>query len=171
MLAAVTGVLSARNYDVTLDGITITDFGSVVVLKVVLLITAGVLGLGVRYAFRARRTPGPRRGRALARLELTVLLAAIVAGAVLTSLPPPGPPPTAGAPLVRALDIDDVRTGLVIAPQRPGTNLVHLMTDRLTDVVVDGRRYRAEPRPGMQGLWAEVYLPPGRSLLELRQGR
>ena len=171
VLAAVTGVLSARNYDVTLEGITITDFGSVVVLKVVLLIAAGVLGLGVRYLLRARRRPGPRRGGVLARLELGVLIAAIVAGAVLTSLPPPGPPPVAGSPLVRALEIDEAMTGLVIAPQRPGTNLVHLMTDRLTDVVVDGRRYRAEARPGMQGMWAEVHLPPGRSLLELRQGR
>ncbi len=171
VLAAVTGVLSARNYDVTLDGITITDFGTVVVLKVALLVLAGVLGLGVRYLVRRRRETGPRSGGALARLELGVLVAAILAGAVLTSLPPPGPPPVKGAPLVRALDIDEAITGLVIAPQRPGTNLVHLMTDRLTDVVVNGRRYRAEPRPGSQGLWAEVHLPPGRSLLELRQGR
>ena len=172
VLAGVTGVLSARQYDVTLDGITITDFGAVVVLKAVLLVAAGSLGLGVRYVLRARRPRGaPRRGGVLARLELGVLVAAIVAGAVLTSLPPPGPTPVAGAPLVRALEFDEAMTGLVIAPQRPGTNLVHLMTDRLTDIVVDGRRYRAETRPGMQGLWAEVHLPPGRSLLELRQGR
>ncbi|WP_019878113.1 hypothetical protein [Sporichthya polymorpha] len=177
-LAAVTGVLSARNYDVTLDGITITDFGTVVVIKVVLLVAAGALGLGVRYLLRARRggvagsdATGPQGGGVLARLELGVLCAAIVAGVVLTSLPPPGPPPAPGAPLVRALDIDEAMTGLAIAPQQPGLNLVHLMTDRLTDVVVDGRRYRAAPRPGAPGQWAEVSLPPGRSLLEIRQGR
>ncbi|GAA0619411.1 hypothetical protein GCM10009547_22340 [Sporichthya brevicatena] len=173
VLAAVTGVLSARNYDVSLDGITITDFGTVVVIKAALLIGAGALGLGVRYLLRARRgaAPGPQGGGVLARLELGVLCAAIVAGAVLTSLPPPGKPPAPGAPLVRALDIDDAMTGLAIAPQRPGLNLVHLMTDRLTDVVVDGRRYRATPRPGAPGLWAEVSLPAGRSLMEIRQGR
>lgn len=171
VLAAVTGVLSARSYDVTLDGITITDFGTVVVLKSALLVGAGALGLGVRLRVRARPSSRPRRDGVLARLELGVLLTAIVAGAVLTSLPPPGPPPVAGAPLVRALILDDVTTGLVIAPQRPGLNLVHLMTDRFTEVVVDGRRYQAEPRPGTQGLWAEVRLPAGRSLLEVRQGR
>ncbi len=176
VLAAGTGVLSARNYDVTLGGITITDFGTVVVIKVALLVGAGLLGLGVRFVLRARRVrsdsdPDPRRGAVLARLELGVLVTAVVAGAVLTSLPPPGPPPVAGSPLVRALTLDDAITGLVIAPQRPGLNLVHVMTDRFTDVVVDGRRYRAEPRPGTQGLWAEVQLPAGRSLLEVRQGR
>ncbi|HTJ35918.1 MAG TPA: CopD family protein, partial [Dactylosporangium sp.] len=172
-LAAVTGVLSARDYDVTLHGITVTDFGTVVVLKVGLLVTAALLGLVVRFLLRRRGRDRvtPRRGGALARLELAVLVAAVVAGTVLTSLPPPGPPPVAGAPLVRALTLDDVTTGLVITPQRPGHNLVHLMTDRLTDVTVAGRRYRAEARPGTQGLWADVVLPAGRSLLEIRQGR
>jgi hypothetical protein len=45
------------------------------------------------------------------------------------------------------------------------------MTDRFTDVDVDGRRYPAQPRPGAQGLWAQVRLPAGRSLLTLHQGR
>jgi hypothetical protein len=171
VLASVTGVLSARTYDVTLHGITVTDFGTVVVLKAALLVAAGSLGLGVRVLLRRRRSPAPQRGGLLARLELGVLVSALVAGAVLTSLPPPGPTPVAGAPVVRALRLDDATTGLVITPQRPGRNLVHLMTDRLTDVVVGGRYYRAEARPGTQGFWAEVQLPPGRSLLEIRQGR
>ncbi|HUR74075.1 MAG TPA: hypothetical protein VMZ00_07350 [Sporichthya sp.] len=171
VLASVTGVLSARNYDVTLHGITVTDFGTVVVLKVVLLVAAASLGVGVRVLLRGRRSPGPQGGGVLARLELGVLVTALVAGAVLTSLPPPGPTPVAGAPMVRALTLDDATTGLAITPQRPGLNLVHVMTDRLTDVVVGGRQYRAEARPGTQGFWAEVQLPAGRSLLEIRQGR
>ena len=175
VLASVTGVLSARNYDVTLDGIAITDFGTVVALKAALVVAAGSLGLGVRFLLRARRSGGSASkasgGGVLARLELGVLVTAIVAGVVLTSLPPPGPAPVAGAPLVRVLTLDGATTGLVIAPQRPGLNLVHLMTDRLTDVVVGGQRYRAEPRPGTQGFWAEVQLPAGRFLLEVRQGR
>lgn len=171
VLASVTGVLSARKYDVTLSGITVTDYGSVVVIKVVLLVLAGLLGLGVRYLLRRKGNPGPRRGGVLARVEFGVLALALLAGAVITSLPTPGPTPTAGAPFVRALEIDDALTGLVITPQQPGKNLVHVMTDRFTDLVIDGRKYRTEARPGSQGLWAEVELPAGRSLLEIRQGR
>ena len=59
VLASVTGVLSARNYDVTLRGITVTDFGTVVVVKVALLVAAGLLGLGVRFLLRARPFAGP----------------------------------------------------------------------------------------------------------------
>jgi hypothetical protein len=36
---------------------------------------------------------------------------------------------------------------------------------------VNGRNYQAQPRPGSQGLWAQVQLPTGRSLLTLHQGR
>lgn len=119
----------------------------------------------------AETGPTPRGGAVLARAELGVALAAVVTGAVLTSLPPPGPAPVAGAPLVRSLIIDEARTGLVVAPQRPGRNLVHLMTDRFTEVIVGGQTYRAEPRAGAQGMWADVSLPAGRSLLKLRQGK
>jgi hypothetical protein len=72
---------------------------------------------------------------------------------------------------VRLITIGDAGTGLVVAPQRPGLNLVHLMTDRFTEIVVAGRRYEAVARPETEGLWAEVELPAGRSRLELRQGR
>lgn len=177
VLAAGTGVLSAHNDNVTLHGITVTDFGTLVVLKVALLVTAGALGLVVRALLRARRATvasrdGVRRGPGVpARLELGVLVLALVVGSVLTSLPAPGPAPATGVPLARAIDLDDALTGLVVAPQRPGVNLVHLMTDRFTDVDVAGRRYRAQPRPGTQGLWAQVQLPAGRSLLTLHQGR
>ncbi|MGQ0625863.1 MAG: hypothetical protein ACT4PP_14590 [Sporichthyaceae bacterium] len=171
-LAAVTGVLSARNYHVRLDGITLTDFGVLVVLKATLAVAAGALGLASARRLRVRRDPVvSRRGGVPARFELGVLVLAILAGAVLTSLPEPGPPPVAGAPLVRALLLGDASTPLVVAPQLPGRNLVHLSTDRHTELVVADRRYRAEPRPGAQGQWAEVWLPPGRSLLELRRGR
>lgn len=169
VLAAVTGVLSARSYDVTLDGITVTDFGTLVVVKSALLVGIAVLGLSVRLRLRRRAGAGAAGG-VLARAELSLALVAIVVGAVLTTLPSPGPTPVAGVPLARALDFDEDTTGLLIAPQRPGRNLVHLMTQNLTDVVVDGRRYRASQRPGSQGVWAEVELPAGRSLLEVHQG-
>lgn len=172
VLAAGTGVLSAHDDNVTLHGITVTGFGTLVVLKVALLVAAGALGLGVRALLRAQRAqPASGAGGVPARLEIGVLATALVVGSVLTSLPPPGPPPATGIPLARAIDLDDAITGLVVTPQRPGVNLVHLMTDRFTDIDVAGRRYRAEPRPGAQGLWAQVQLPAGRSLLTLHQGR
>ncbi|HEY2830851.1 MAG TPA: hypothetical protein VGJ14_00390 [Sporichthyaceae bacterium] len=172
LLAAGTGVLQAHDDNVTLHGITLTNFGTLVVLKVALLLIAGALGLAVRALLRARRAENAAGGDGvLARLESGVLVVALIVGAVLTSLPAPGPPPASGVPLARAIDLDDAITGLVVTPQRPGINLVHLMTDRFTDIVVDGQRYRAEPRPGAQGLWAQVRLPAGRSVLTLHQGR
>ena len=100
---------------------------------------------------------------------MTVL--AVVAGVTLTSLPPPGPAAVAGSPLVRLIEMGEASTGLVVAPQRPGLNLVHLMTDRFTEIVVAGRSYEAVARPDTEGLWAAVELPAGRTRLELRQGR
>lgn len=170
VVAAGTGVLAAHNDNVTLHGITVTTFGAVVVLKVGLLVTAATLGLGARAMLRARRA-GPGGGRLPAGLELGVLSFALVVGAVLTSLPAPGPPPATGVPLARVLDLGEAITGLVVAPQRPGVNLVHLMTDRSTYVDVNGHRYQAQPLPGTQGLWAQIQLPAGRSLLTLHQGR
>ncbi|MGQ0629621.1 MAG: hypothetical protein ACT4P1_01165 [Sporichthyaceae bacterium] len=164
VLATATGVWSARDYDVTLSGITVTDFGTLVLVKAALV--AAVVALGAIAAVRARRGAG----RLPARMELVVVSVVVLAGSALTALPPPGPPAARGVPLVRAMDFDDVATGVVVVPQRPGPNLVHLMTDRFTDVLIDGRRYRAAPRPGAQGMWAEVELPTGRSRLEIRQG-
>jgi hypothetical protein len=174
VVAAGTGVLAAHNDNVTLHGITVTTFGTVVVLKAGLLLAAAILGLGARALLRARRAGhggGGGGGRLPAGLELGVLSFALVVGAVLTSLPAPGPPPATGVPLARVLDLGEAITGLIVAPQRPGVNLVHLMTDRSTYVDVNGHRYQAQPLPGTQGLWAQIQLPAGRSLLTLHQGR
>lgn len=163
--AAVTGVLSARDYNVSISSLTVTDFGTVVVLKTALLLVVAGLGVTGHLLRRSRAAAG------LARVELVTIVLAVVAGAVLTALPTPGPAPRSGVPLARRLLIGDAVTGLVVAPQRPGPNLVQLMTDRLTELVVDGRRYPTAPRPGADGMWAEVHLPAGHSRLEVHQGR
>jgi hypothetical protein len=167
VLLAASGVLAAHRENVTVHGITATPFGSLVALKVGLLAAAGLLGLTVRRVVRrgARPATGP------ARAELVTLLGAAVLGATLTGLPNPGPAPTAGAPLVRRLTIDDAATGLVVVPQRPGLNLVHLQTTRFTDLRVAGKRYAATPRPYADGQWALISLPPGRSRLQVIQGK
>jgi putative copper export protein len=163
---ALTGVLAAYRNELRLAGLTVTPVGKLVVAKAALLLGAAAVGLLVRYLARRSRAAGP-----LARVELGVLLGAAVLGATVTGLPGPGPAATAGAPLVRRLVIDDAATGLVVVPQRPGKNLVHLATDRFSDIEVGGRRYAAGPRPGAAGLWAVVDLPAGRSRLQVIQGR
>jgi putative copper export protein len=162
----VTGVLAAHREELRLSGLTITPVGKLVVAKAALLLAAAAVGLLVRYLAARSRTAGP-----FARVELGVLLGAALLGATVTGLPGPGPAPIAGAPLVRRLEIDDAATGLVVVPQRPGTNLVHLATDRFSDIEVAGHRYTAEQRPGAAGLWAVVQLPAGRSRLQVIQGR
>jgi putative copper export protein len=163
--AAATGVLSAREYNLTISSLTVTDFGRLVVLKAVLLLAVAGLGLIAHCAVRARAAGG------FARAELVASVLALVAGGVLTGLPAPGPTPTSGVPLARRLLIGDAVTGLMVVPQRPGPNLVHLMTDRFTDLVVDGRRYPAQARPGADGMWAQIQLPAGHSRIEVHQGR
>lgn len=165
-VTALTGVLSAREYNLTLAGLTITDFGALVAAKAVLLGLVAALGLTAHLALRARRVAA-----GLARGELAVLALALIAGAVLTGLPAPGPVSVTGVPMARRMVLGDAITGVVLVPQRPGTNLVHLSTDRFTELVVDGRRYQPSPRPGADGLWAHIDLPEGHSRLEVRQGR
>lgn len=67
-------------------------------------------------------------------------MAAALAGATLASLPAPGPPAVEGVPHARALRFGEETTGLLVVPQRPGRDLVHLMTGVPTEVTVAGRR-------------------------------
>ncbi len=166
--ASVTGVLSARDRGVSLSGITVTSFGSVVVLKVALLVLIAALGLGARLALRGRSV---RLAGGLARAEFGAIALTLVVGVVLSSLPSPGPPARAGVPLVRTVTMDDAGTGVFVVPQRPGRNLVQVMTDRYTEIRIDGRTYYPQLLPTAEGYWTMVDLPAGRTRLEVRQGR
>ncbi|MGQ0845223.1 MAG: hypothetical protein ACT4QF_13935 [Sporichthyaceae bacterium] len=167
--ATVTGVLSARDRGVSLDGIAVTSFGTVVLVKAALLVVVALLGLGVRIALR-RRAGAPRLAGGLARAEFGAMVATVVVGVVLTSLPSPGPPPREGVPLLRTVTLDDRSAGVLVLPQRPGRNLVQVMTERYTELRVDGRTYVPKALPTAEGYWAVVDLPEGRSRLEIRQG-
>jgi hypothetical protein len=111
------------------------------------LLKAGLLVGAVALALR-RRT----------RLELALLLVAAAVGSALV-LVPTAPP--AGRPLVSAAGDLPV----TVVPQRPGTNWVHVDTDRV--VTVDG--VRAGALPGTTGQWARVTLPAGRSSLRIKE--
>lgn len=163
--AGATGVLSARDYNVTISSLTVTDFGTVVGFKAFLLLAVAGLGCTTHLVVRSRAAAG------FARAELVVIVLALVAGAVLTGLPTPGPTPTTGVPLARRLLIGDAVTGLLVVPQRPGPNLVQVMTDRSTELIVDGHHYPTGPRPGVDGMWAQIELSPGHSRIEVHQGK
>lgn len=168
--ATVTGVLSARDRGVSLEGITVTTFGSLVLVKVGLLAAVALLGLGVRIALRAR-AEAPRIAGGLARAEFGAMALTLGVGVVLSSLPSPGPPPREGVPLVRTVTLNDLAASVLVVPQRPGPNLIQVMSERYTELRVDGRTYVPEPLATAEGFWAVVDLPEGRTRLEIRQGR
>lgn len=96
-----------------------------------------------------------------------VVLAFLSFGA-LPALAKPEPLPQPGVPLL-------TRAGgapVLVTPQRPGPNLVHLPASAGQDVSVttpDGHEVKAAQRPGAEGTWAVVDLPEGRSDLTVEQ--
>ncbi|MFC0433270.1 hypothetical protein [Kutzneria buriramensis] len=89
-----------------------------------------------------------------------LVVVAYVAWAALGAIPRPADLPTPGVPLLGSAS----GVPVLVAPQRPGRNLVHLPGEATVDGV------KALARPGMSGTWAEVDLPPGRSDLRISLG-
>jgi hypothetical protein len=91
-----------------------------------------------------------------------LVVIAYVAWAALGAIPRPADLPTPGVPLLS----EAAGVPVLVAPQRPGRNLVHLPDTATVNGV------HAVARPGMNGAWAEVDLPPGRSSLQIsRDGK
>lgn len=91
-----------------------------------------------------------------------------------------------GVPSVQRVRHDDVTFTVTVAPARPGPNLVrvdatkvrsgatHHRTGRVlvgTADDPDGELVAATPRPGTDGLWAVVDLPPGAGTVLVSHGR
>ncbi|WBB53789.1 hypothetical protein [Verrucosispora sp. WMMD573] len=123
---------------------------------------AGGLLAGLHHRWRPDRTLLP--GQAIA---LPGVLIAVIATTTVALPASPGHP---GVPLLVTLDTGGRGIPLVVVPQRPGWNLVHvgaegvsvgLRTDRLSPV---GRR------PGAANGWALIHLPPGDSRLHIAYG-
>ncbi|QUQ71139.1 DUF6239 family natural product biosynthesis protein [Kutzneria sp. CA-103260] len=126
-----------------------TGFGLALLLVALLPIVVTVLTLAL---------PVPR----LYPVGALLVVIAYVAWAALGAIPRPTDLPTPGVPLLG----DASGAPVLVAPQRPGRNLVHL-PDAAT---VNG--VKAVARPGMNGTWAEIDLPPGRSTLQVfRDGK
>ena len=96
------------------------------------------------------------------------IVLAFLAFGSLPALAKPEPLPQPGVPLLTHAG----NAPVLVTPQRPGPNLVHLPASAGHDVSVttsDGRAVRAEERPGAEGSWAVVNLPEGRSELTVEQ--
>ncbi|SDY63281.1 hypothetical protein SAMN05421504_106196 [Amycolatopsis xylanica] len=92
-----------------------------------------------------------------------------VAWSALAAVPQPVPLPIPGVPLLAHAEGSPV----LVSPQRPGRNIVHLPASAGDDVSVGvqgGLIGKAFPRPGAEGIWADVDLPQGRSDLVIRKG-
>ncbi|NHO83570.1 hypothetical protein [Micromonospora sp. CMU55-4] len=125
---------------------------------------AGAVGLGA--GLRRRRQPD----RALLRGQAVVLPAVVIVAATATAVALPAPPGRPGAPLLVAVDNGGRGLPLVVAPQRPGWNLVHVGAE---GVSVGTRADRLSPAvrlPGATNGWALVHLPPGPSRLHVAYG-
>lgn len=86
-----------------------------------------------------------------------IIVIAYLAWAALGAIPRPADLPTAGVPLLGQAS----GVPVLVTPQRPGRNLVHLPDAATVNGVA------ATPRPGTNGTWAEVDLPAGRSDLRI----
>ncbi|MEQ0564871.1 hypothetical protein ABJI51_37825 [Amycolatopsis sp. NEAU-NG30] len=132
-----------------------TVFGFVVVAVVVLPVAVSVLA-------------ALRQGRAY-RLGAAGVAAGFLAWSALGALPAPPPLPVPGVPLLA----DGPGFPVLVSPQRPGPNLVHFPASAgggISAGVRGGPVTEAVARPGAEGTWAAVDLPPGRSDLEIRRG-
>lgn len=94
------------------------------------------------------------------RVAVIGVAAAFVAWSAFVALPKPAELPVPGVPLLAEAG----GTPVLVSPQRPGVNLVHLPTAG-TVRAGDGPAVDAVTRPGASGYWAEVELPAGRSEL------
>ncbi|NIH77953.1 hypothetical protein [Amycolatopsis viridis] len=102
----------------------------------------------------------PIAATAARRFAVIGVAAAFLAWSAVVALPKPAELPVPGVPLLA----DAGGAPVLVSPQRPGVNLVHLSAPGSVRAG-DGTSVEAVPRPGASGYWAEVELPAGRSEL------
>ncbi|MFJ6199570.1 hypothetical protein [Micromonospora sp. NPDC092111] len=104
------------------------------------------------------------------RFQAVTASAALVAGVGLVGVPLPPAPADAGIPMVRQVDAAGQQLPVLVTPQRPGWNLVHIGADDVRVGLDPGRLATTDARPGTTGSWGLVWLPTGRSRLWLTHG-
>ncbi|RTL65544.1 MAG: hypothetical protein EKK42_21295 [Pseudonocardiaceae bacterium] len=177
----------------TPDDVVATPYGLVALAGLLLPATATVLWVLV----------GSRSGREraveLQRLAAIATTAGLTAVAGLAALPTPAPGAAPGEPLLRAVDLGGTQLAVLVAPMRPGPNLVQVSgsgypapgTTVAAPVAETGHRHGGAPtgpagltvdagtgagpvtvttRGGATGGWAVVDIPAGTDRLTLRAG-
>ncbi|GAA1836634.1 hypothetical protein GCM10009836_13930 [Pseudonocardia ailaonensis] len=142
-----------------------------------------------------RRSSGARRVREVWRIVAVLGVLGTVAAALVGVVPLPGPAPVPGEPLLRTVEAGSQRLALLVAPLRPGPNLVRVsgtgylaeaaavrpvayaghdhQANSTASVAVTGSSAPAVPftaRDGAAGGWAVVDLPEGASTLTVTAG-
>jgi hypothetical protein len=79
-------------------------------------------------------------------------------------------PPEIGDPVLASVSVAGLAVPVLIAPGRPGWNLVHLGPGATSVGSDPAHPVTATVRPGAGNTWAEVELPPGRSRLWIGDG-
>jgi hypothetical protein len=128
-----------------------TLFGISLVVVVVLPIAVTVAGLVVRES--AYRT------------GVLAVAVAFLAWSTFAALPRPADLPVPGVPLLSNASLAGQQVPVLVSPQRPGHNFVHVPAAGITVAGVP-----ATQRAGVDGYWADVNLPAGRSDLSIRDG-
>jgi hypothetical protein len=156
-----TGVLQAHGDGLRLQLSTWDNaLGKLVAVKIVLLTGTAVLGL-VLYSRRSALR--------LARVEVALLAATVILGGSLAAASGPPPAATRGMPQLRQVSVAGIPLDVLVTPQRPGWNVVHVAEDVDLDVRLDGGRpIRTTTRLGASGRWAALRLPAGHSTLVVR---
>ncbi|WP_339123528.1 hypothetical protein [Pseudonocardia sp. D17] len=158
------------------------------------VLPAAATGLWVLVGLR----PGRDRAVELQRFAVVTAVLGVVATAALAGLPTPAPAATPGTPLLRAVALGATPLAVLVAPMRPGPNLVQVSGTGYPDAGTGpGVAAPAEPvghqhadlsgpagltvdagggpvaftsRPGAPGGWAVVDIPAGTRELALRSG-
>lgn len=134
-----------------------TAFGVTLLLAVLLPIAlTALVALLPRFSTGRRMYPA---GVALVAL-------AFLSWSAWGDLPQPPALPKPGVPLLDQVSLAGKQHAILVSPQRAGINLVHFSDSagrNLSVAAGSGPPVRATARPGNDGTWAEVTLPPGRS--------
>ncbi|GAA4553024.1 hypothetical protein [Pseudonocardia xishanensis] len=139
----------------------------------------------------------PSRGSEVLRISAVLGSVGVAATGVLAALPPPGPAPVPGQPLLRTVASGGETLAVLVAPMRPGPNLVHVSgtypaqgaavsaaapaahhpttptataTATATVAAGDTPPVPITARDGAGGGWAVVDLPAGTGVLTVSVG-
>lgn len=177
LLLAGTGVVRAWQAQLRPDATSAGSlFGQVVVTKAVLFVAVVVLAvLAYRRLRESTHVPAHRRlperpGERLGRAGVTVLAVALLAGASLAAVDPPVAAAKAGEPVLRTIAVGARSVPVVVAPHRPGPNLVHVGALGYRVGTDPEHLVDAAARRGATGGWALIDLPAGRSQLWIGDG-